>query len=78
MTIGFFVVWYGLGDAFNSKRNFAKMTWNFHGQEIKRALRATPLCLFLTLWKGRNRQAFEDSELSEQAIKLSLISTFLE
>ena len=39
--------------------------------------RASPLCLFWTVWQERNRRVFEALELPEHAIKLSFISTFL-
>ena len=37
-------------------------------KEKKKAWNATPLCLFWTLWKERNRRIFEDTELADQAI----------
>ena len=40
-------------------------------KEREQSWKAIPLCLFWTLWKERNRRAFNDMEQSEQTIKFS-------
>lgn len=42
---------------------------------MEKHLEGCPITFFLDVWKERNRRAFRDSELSEQAIKLSFFST---
>lgn len=56
------------------------LSWpdSFVGKKWKKDWRATPMCLFQTLWMKRNRRAFEDLEKREQTIKLSFMNTFVE
>ena len=39
----------------------------------KHVLRAGPLCLFWTIWKARNKIAFEDATLSIQKLKVLFV-----
>ena len=48
------------------------------GKKRKKAWKAAPLCLFWTLWKERNRRAFEDFELIDHVILHSFMYMFLE
>ena len=43
----------------------------------EKAWRAIPLCLMWTLWKERNKKVFNDTEQSNQALKLSFLYTFV-
>ena len=51
------------------------LRWNgsFVGKKRKGVWRASPLCLFWTVWKARNKVAFEEKELSIQRLKFSLV-----
>ena len=54
------------------------LSWNgfFLGKKHKKAWRATPLHIFWTVWKARNRLAFKDDSLSIRRLKHSFILTF--
>lgn len=56
------------------------LSWHrsFVGKKKKKPRRATPLCLFRTLWKERNRKAFENTKKVDQTIKRSFRYMFLE
>ena len=58
----------------------ALISWQgaFVGKKRKKAWKATPLCLFWTLWKERNQRAFEDSELTDHKILRSFMYMILE
>ena len=43
------------------------------GKNRKVVWQASPLCLFWSIWKVRNRIAFEDSALSIQGLKASFV-----
>ena len=49
--------------------------WNggFVGKRRKKAWQMTPLCIFLSVWKERNRLAFGDEDLSLQRLKYSFV-----
>ena len=49
--------------------------WNgtFVGKKRKGVWKANPLCLFWTVWKARNKVAFEKEELSIQRLKSSFV-----
>ena len=51
------------------------LEWNgsFVRKKRKGVWRASPLCLFWTVWKARNKVAFEEEELSIQRLKNSFI-----
>ena len=46
---------------------------SFVGKKRKEVWRAGPLCLFWTIWKARNKIAFEDAMLSIQKLKSSFV-----
>ena len=46
------------------------------GKKRKKVWRATPLHIFWTVWKVRNRLAFKDDMLSIQRLKYSFILSF--
>ena len=46
---------------------------SFVGEKRKGVWRASPLCLFWTVWKARNKVAFEEEELSIQRLKNSFV-----
>ena len=50
---------------------------SFVGKKRKKARRVIPLCLLWTLWKERNRKAFNDAKQSDQAIKSIFLYTFV-
>ena len=43
------------------------------GKKRKGVWRASPLCLFWTVWKARKKVAFEEEELSIQRLKSSFV-----
>nr|CAN70023.1 hypothetical protein VITISV_030171 [Vitis vinifera] len=51
------------------------LVWDgsFVGKKRKDVWRASPLCLFWTVWKARNKVAFEEEELSIQRLKNSFV-----
>ena len=51
------------------------LSWNgfFVGKKRKKVWRVGPLCIFWTVWKVRNRIAFEDDVLSIQRLKGSFV-----
>ena len=51
------------------------LSWHgsFVGNKRKKVWRATPLHIFWTVWKTRNRLAFKDDELSIQRLKYSFL-----
>ena len=44
------------------------------GKKRKRIWLAAPLCLFWTLWRGRNRLVFENESTTDQKIKANFVS----
>ena len=46
---------------------------SFVGKKRKEVWRASSLCIFYTVWKTRNRIAFEDDVLSIQRLKSSFV-----
>ena len=50
---------------------------SFGGKKRKVVWQAGPLCLFWSVWKARNRIAFEDSVLSIQRLKASFVYLLL-
>ena len=50
-------------------------TGSFEGKKHKLIWRAAPLCIFWTVWKTKNRIAFEDEELSIQRLKTSFLNS---
>ena len=45
----------------------------YMGKKRKGFWRASPLCLFWTVWKARNKVAFEEEELSIPRLKNSFV-----
>ncbi|RVW16810.1 putative ribonuclease H protein [Vitis vinifera] len=50
---------------------------SFVGKKRKKAWRAAPLCLMWTIWRERNRRAFDDMEKNDQDIKSIFLYTFV-
>lgn len=50
---------------------------SFVDKKMKKAWRATPLCLMQTIWKERNDRPFNDIEWSNQAIKSLFMYIFV-
>ena len=50
---------------------------SFVGKKRKKAWRAAPLCLMWTIWRERNRRAFDDMERNDQDIKSIFLYTFV-
>ena len=44
------------------------------GKKRKRIWTAAPMCLFWTLWRARNRLAFENKVTSAQRLKINFVS----
>ena len=59
------------------KRNLIAWHGAFVSKRKEKAWRAAPLCLMWTLWKERNERLFNDTERSDQALKLSFLYTSL-
>ena len=59
------------------KRNLIAWHGAFVSKKKEKAWRAAPLCLMWTLWKKRNERLFNDTERSDQALKLSFLYTFV-
>ena len=47
------------------------------GKRRKKTWNVAPLCLLCTIWKERNKRAFENVELSNQEVKFSFMCNFL-
>ena len=56
----------------------ALLGWNgsFLGKKRRGVKRTSPLCFFWTVWKARNKVAFEKEELSIKRLKFSFIYSF--
>ncbi|RVW89084.1 LINE-1 retrotransposable element ORF2 protein [Vitis vinifera] len=59
------------------KRNLLGWHGSFVGKKREKAWRAAPLCLMWTIWKERNRRAFDDIERNDQDIKSIFLYTFV-
>ncbi|RVW42053.1 COP9 signalosome complex subunit 8 [Vitis vinifera] len=71
-----------LGDAFNGKRNFAKLAWNFHEQEIEKGLEGCSIVFVLDIvegkeleeplkiWNFQNKQALPQARLCKLAMRI--------
>ncbi|KAJ9708014.1 hypothetical protein PVL29_000195 [Vitis rotundifolia] len=59
------------------KRNLLGWHGSFVGKKREKAWRAAPLCLMWTIWKERNRRAFDDIERKDQDIKSIFLYTFV-
>ena len=46
---------------------------SFVGKKHKKVWRAGSLCLFWTIWKARNKIAFDGNQLSIQSLKSSFV-----
>ena len=52
-----------LGVTLFCKRDSARVARLLYWKEMEKVWEATPLCLFWTLWKERNRRSFDNEEL---------------
>ncbi|RVW63006.1 DNA-directed RNA polymerase 3B, chloroplastic [Vitis vinifera] len=77
MAPNFLPVWGAMGDALHGEKTPPRLAWFFCGQERKKAWRAAPLCLMWTIWRERNRRAFDDMERNDQDIKSIFLYTFV-
>ena len=59
------------------ERNLLGWHGSFVGKKREKAWRAAPLCLLWTIWKERNRRAFEDVERNDQEITSIFLYTFM-
>ena len=59
------------------KRNLLGWHGSFVGKKREKAWRAAPLCLMWTIWKERNRRAFDDIERNNKDIKSIFLYTFV-
>ena len=50
---------------------------SFVGRKRKKVWKKTPLCLFWTIWKERNRTSFENVKLSIQRLKFLFLCNLL-
>ena len=73
MGVVLLYVWAAVGTASTVKEMFLRWNGTFVGKKRKGVWKASPLCLFWTLWKTRNKVAFEEIELSIQRLKFSLV-----
>ena len=62
---------------FSIKDSLLSWCGSFVGKTRKKAWNATSLCFFWSLWWKRNIRAFEDTELTDQAILRSFLYMFL-
>ena len=46
------------------------------GKKRQKVWKTTPLCLFWTVWKGRNRIAFKNEEFAIQRMKNSFVYSY--
>ncbi|RVW96497.1 LINE-1 retrotransposable element ORF2 protein [Vitis vinifera] len=70
-------VWGAMGDALLCEKNLLGWHGSFVGKKREKAWRAAPLCLMWTIWKERNRRAFDDMERNDQDIKSIFLYTFV-
>ena len=68
---------FGVSWVFPSTVRETLLGWNglFVGKRRKIVWRAGPLCIFWTIWKTRNRIAFDDEVLSIQRLKTSFLNS---
>ena len=59
------------------RRNLLGWHGSFVGKKREKAWRVAPLCLLWTIWKERNRRAFDDVERNDQEIKSIFLYTFV-
>ena len=59
------------------KRNLLGWYGSFVGKKREKAWKTAPLCLMWTIWKERNRRAFDDVERNDQDIKSIFLYTFV-
>ena len=70
----FFII-FGVSWVLPSSARSMLLGWDgsFVGKKRKEVWRASSLCIFCTVWKARNRIAFEDDVLSIQRLKSSFV-----
>ena len=49
---------------------------SFVGRKSKKAWKVAPLCLFWTIWRERNKRAFENCKSLDQTFKSSFLYLF--
>ena len=59
------------------KRNLLGWYGSFVGKKREKAWKTAPLCLMWTIWKERNRRAFDDVERNDQDLKSIFLYTFV-
>ena len=59
------------------RRNLLGWHGSFMGKKREKAWRVATLCLMWTIWKERNRRAFDDVERNDQEIKSIFLYTFV-
>ena len=70
-------VWNGVGDAILSKESTLELTWLLCWEKEEEILKICSFILFfLTIWKERNRRAFENIDKAKRAIKQCLCLIF--
>ena len=54
------------------------LSWNgvLVGKKRKKVWKVTPLCIFWSIWRERNRRAFEDKECLDQSFKSYFFFTY--
>ena len=54
------------------------LSWGgfFVGRKRKKSWKAAPLCFFWSIWRERNRRAFENCECSNHSFKISFLYLF--
>ena len=73
MEVVIYPLWCVVGPLFINQRDPPWVSWFFCGQEAKKG---APMCLFWTVWKERNRIAFENEEFLIRRMKYSFVCNF--
>ncbi|KAJ9674048.1 hypothetical protein PVL29_023543 [Vitis rotundifolia] len=73
VDVALFIVWSVLSVPSSVKETLLGWRGSFVGKKHKAIWQAGPLCLYRSIWKARNRIAFEDNVLSIQRLKVSFV-----